>query len=939
MSKYVATIDTEWEYFSEKHKEIWEGSADVEGIEKKLRNFLAGGKVNPIAIRGPIGQGKTQLLYTIFKFVWRNSGIALYATLDKLIPESETTAVAFADLLNSAAEQSIDKIRAGRHDEIPLLTDEMRQFLKKDIVGIPKSENVVFLIDEMERSYGRFLSKVKTDDRSPFGFWLEHTTHFPIAAFAPLSHYEALYGEAQKRRWDSISLPPVTAATLRVKDEVLGNFIWWVSRGRLGISYKAADSVKRRQFSDFNDFRELESEIGSIAGVPAIDLDGVAKLTKSLRFIVNLFPQTPVSLPGVVEGEIVDKGEFLSLIKQSLESEGWKARSIELYVYYLNMIADSLSGKNNLVIPLDRYEEVFALLGLGVDLATEHETLENADVKYIFESFRRLQDKFPAFFFIRLYSLIQKSSKGKGAVLSYREVANLFPMPITSPLFGGFNAITEAKELILSKSTYDYVGQDEEATPRGVATFHYFANEEKLKNYASSAEMMQFLCPDRGIVCVLLDGDPLQVTLSGVAAWLKGDGRFLTVALDKMLGNFLTYFVAWVMKSRGSGECINGLTEALVSETEQLWTTDKESARKADHYAGMLRTFIASFHDALGLDKDKYSTSASAESVRRYAGRYVRFPDIVGVAFIKSKDEHSLVYRFRKLLLDSAELKGMKSGIGGLLEDCSVGKSGLLLPLQNIRGDFEKELALLLALASQREIQEDDFATLSVQSEGQIVLKGIFRFVRNDTPPSALDEMRKEIESVLRAIGKLEQGRKQIEADIGISLRTAKSENNLSQIQELLKIIDDVASSSRYVRWLLSEFTKVILGDFKEQYLHPDQTTLSKWETRSDIGKNFIARKREVKELKTTILDWLGKNEQEVDNELNSGYQDALQTLVRYNRDNVEWEAVDSLEWSPFEEKVDDLIAQIEALKELDAKLGDILQLAQLTTNRLGEVQ
>ena len=79
MSRYVATLNTDWEDFTEKHKEI------REEIEGKLKDFLEGKKPNPIAIRGPIGQGKTQLLYRAFRFVWENGGIAFYTTLDKLI--------------------------------------------------------------------------------------------------------------------------------------------------------------------------------------------------------------------------------------------------------------------------------------------------------------------------------------------------------------------------------------------------------------------------------------------------------------------------------------------------------------------------------------------------------------------------------------------------------------------------------------------------------------------------------------------------------------------------------------------------------------------------------------------------------------------------------------------------------------------------------------
>ena len=935
MSRYVASLDTEWEFFTEQHKKIWHGSEDVIGLESVLRGFITGSKPNPIAIRGAIGQGKTQLLYKIFKFVWENGGISFYTTLDMLIPETETTATDFAQQIDTKIKQCVESFKSGEIKQIPFLTDEMRKFVEN--CGERDVDRIVFLIDEMERSYAKILSKVKTDDRSPFGYWLEHTPHLPIAAFAPISHYEALYGEAEKRRWDSISIPPMTATTLRSKDKDLSNFVWWVSRGRLGISYKVSDSVKRKKFSRYKDFEDLQAEIGAIAGVPAIDLDIVAKLSSSFHFVTGLFPQGLENVPSVIEGEIVNQTEFLNLLKDALKAEGWRERSVEFLTYYLGIITDSVSRNGNILLPLQRHDEILSLIKLGVDLAIEHETLEKDDTKYISDHFRGLEDTFAAFFYTRLYPRLQLLSKGKGAVLSYQEITKLFPMPITSPIFGGFENIDKAKEVILSSASYDYVAANHIEATKGLVTFLFFPSEAKLSSYLNSHELVDFLPTSQGLICVLLDGDPLQVNIQGTADWLRQVRRLKIEVPNKMLASFLLYFIAWVYNEKIAEGCIDELDDVLTKQAEQLWSGDRESSRKVDHYGTMLETFESSLKDLLEIDREKFAARASQDSIRRYGGRYKRFSDIVGLAFTRSKDEHNLIYRFRKLLLDSPELKSMKSGIGGLLEDASFTRTGLSLALENIRKDYEKELPVLLALASQNDIQEDYYTSISYQNEAKSILRGMYTFARNDASPSQLSELKKEIEEVLQQLENLGNIRKDATQSIGISIRDTKSERNENQIKELQKIIDEVANSSHYPRWLLFEFATAIIQDFKDEYLHPDQSTSSKWETRCDTAKNCALRKQDIDKVNSETFDWLDMSKEQVNDELNNGYKEALEALIRYSRE-LEWDNVESLEWSPFEDKVDELIGMIDKLKDIDSTLKDIVEIAQSVDVRLGEV-
>jgi hypothetical protein len=143
---------------------------------------------------------------------------------------------------------------------------------------------------------------------------------------------------------------------------------------------------------------------------------------------------------------------------------------------------------------------------------------------------------------------------------------------------------------------------------------------------------------------------------------------------------------------------------------------------------------------------------------------------------------------------------------------------------------------------------------------------------------------------------------------------------------------------SQYLKWLLSEFSVTILKDFREEYLHPDQTILSKWQMKSNIVKKFELSKNNIEKINAEVFDWIEKSKQDVISELESGYKDALKALIRYEQ-QVAYENVDGLEWSTFEEKVENLINQIRNLQELDSEIRKVLNIANRINTRLKVIQ
>ena len=108
MISYEADIDKEYEILTERHKTI------KSQLETVLSSYLKTGKVKPITIQGSYGSGKTQLLYYLFNFTWKNGGIGIYTHLEEIIPNREMGASDYADYLKEMLNKEVDLLRDGK---------------------------------------------------------------------------------------------------------------------------------------------------------------------------------------------------------------------------------------------------------------------------------------------------------------------------------------------------------------------------------------------------------------------------------------------------------------------------------------------------------------------------------------------------------------------------------------------------------------------------------------------------------------------------------------------------------------------------------------------------------------------------------------------------------------------------------------------------------
>lgn len=493
MVRYVASLDSEWLDYSDFQKHV-----RIE-LEQSISNFFSGKRVNPIALRGGIGQGKTQLLYHIFKHTYSESGIAIYTTLDKLLPKEHMGPDQFSKYFDNLILRETELISSKAYNKSILLTDEAKEYCKTiEISHSLRKDKIIILIDEMERSYRQLLELVHTDDRSPMAEWLERTRNLPICAFAPQSYYESLHGEAERRRWDVISIKPPPPSSLREIEGETGNLIWWLSRGRLGIAYKASDIYKRATIDGFKDFEELTNSLGQVAGVSPIDLSYLSTLLDDgvdISLIKGLYPHKIEELNGTVKPDrkSVSITELNNQLKLFLKAEKWPTDLIEFLLAYAQMTIDSISFEDRAIFPKDHLE-FLEFMKLTNDIMLESETTENSIVKRILDrtqSIFQSNDWLSSFYQVFLSGMPSASSTPVVS-LGFADIKNLFPMPIASPNIEDIG-VENGIQIILSKIQEFFASYDTFPIASGEVRVLYFVSEQKLSDFLSSMQLHQFI--------------------------------------------------------------------------------------------------------------------------------------------------------------------------------------------------------------------------------------------------------------------------------------------------------------------------------------------------------------------------------------------------------------------------------------------------------------
>ncbi|MFH1963308.1 MAG: hypothetical protein ABIJ30_10640 [bacterium] len=317
--RYTATPkDVQWQDLSKQHKDV------RERLKMFLEEFIRGNSVPPIAIVGPYGSGKSELMCWGFREVWKEYKIpAFMVHLEKLLKEipDNINPNELVEILANIVKTQIDKLQELMDSEqtIPpeiYLPDRMSgetltgyfgeiykdTFNLADFKKTLQTGKAVLFIDEMEQKYSELLQKVKVSDKAPLREVLESVEkrlapYYLVMSFGLTSAYETLSGaDARREHTIYVSLPTPKNFACIMENSQATNLLWWASRGRPGWGIKF-ESEWKDNLKNSTTLEEMRTTFGEmIESLPAVDIARLgtisnSKTTASLKqLLVQLQP-------------------------------------------------------------------------------------------------------------------------------------------------------------------------------------------------------------------------------------------------------------------------------------------------------------------------------------------------------------------------------------------------------------------------------------------------------------------------------------------------------------------------------------------------------------------------------------------------------------------------------------------------------------------------
>ena len=304
--RYTATPRAvKWKDLSKQHED-----ARVR-LEKSVQNFISGHSVAPIAIVGPYGSGKSELMCWGFQKAWKDYKIPAFMVnlegLLKAIPASVSPGELVETLANIVNEQigKLQELIEGdqfipkgiylpdvKH-EGEILADYFSEICGVETFNfagfkeILQNGKAVLFIDEMEQKYSELLQRVEVSDKAPLRGVFESVekglaSYYLVMSFGLTSAYETLSG-AEARRESTIYVPlptPKNFASI-IENPQAANLLWWASRGRAGWALKLWDSWQGT-LVDSTTLEELRNVLAEpIESLPAVDVSRLGAISRS----------------------------------------------------------------------------------------------------------------------------------------------------------------------------------------------------------------------------------------------------------------------------------------------------------------------------------------------------------------------------------------------------------------------------------------------------------------------------------------------------------------------------------------------------------------------------------------------------------------------------------------------------------------------------------
>lgn len=611
---YEATLDAEWLPLSEQHKK------HLQHLEEILSAYLKGNRNVPaVAVVGPYGQGKTQLLFHILKSVIAGGGLPVYTHADRIIKllnekVGKDTRVLPSDLPKYLKEAMLKELKNIRNDQSRkniLFTDQqIIDYLKDRLPNDLGTKPMVLLIDELEQAYQSLQDKIETSDRNPIRSLLDPKEIYTVLAFAPRSIYEYELGatlgegEAESSRLSILSLPTFSPKELKefldVPSRGLANFIWWMSRGRARHAIKALQESQKYALGEPRGFRFFIESMGKISGVPCFDLDALmdtkGKFVTNWKDIINLVPS---STRDEEEWALLFRidGNFAPKAINFFGKLGFPGKYSMILSEYLTILLRAISNEDEEATI--RKKDALSLVRSTYELSLEH-TYDEEFISVLQKELDELQTdpslkySFPDI--MEEAGIAERTKLSEFLPFDFDKLLQFFPFPLSSPQLPGTSRNAVDKWL---DDLGDYsLAEDEES----LTSILFFRDFEHFKRYHQRRKhkFVEQALPERRLTSILLlQGEYSSTQLPPVALWLRNQGRLnIRRVRPSLLADFLCNALFLIQPDFDQPRLL--LRKEIESLRDKFRESgDRATARKIFHYWSALDELVRSVSQTL----------------------------------------------------------------------------------------------------------------------------------------------------------------------------------------------------------------------------------------------------------------------------------------------------------------------------------------------------
>jgi hypothetical protein len=826
MLDYGAHYETPWLDLSDRHKMV------RTKIEENLLKFLKGNHVPNVAIAGPYGQGKSQLLLHLMRLALENNGLPIYTHATNLLGlvEQGMDAAQFARRIKIAIEEEIKALN-GR-TKGPFAVDEhLSEIIRGQFPQSVPNSRVLLLVDEWEQIYQELQERVKTDDRNPLRALLDdYSVHF-VLAFAPRSVYDlgasaSLGGaEADRRRLTIFRIPPVDPAEFSKYLNLprgQANFFWWVGRGRMGLVLKACQDSQNFDLDSAEGLRGfIKESMGEISGVPAIELERLFQ-KHSWKDVFSICPKQ--SDKGTRCLFFVDE-DFHNKAQRFFMKLGFSAEHAVSLSSYMGLLLRGLCGDENQTV-INSMDDFPALVEATRDLALEFEEesdmLRSLQEKY--EKFGDLASLIPHAFFDSSGALGEIRELETGLPFTLRDILTFFPFPLSVPTFPG---ITE-------KEVQNWLGSEKDlplAKDRKDGTFFLiFDSFPTFDRYIKAREhafLEQALPENRHTAILLLEGGVGEV--SGAALWLKGQKRLeIRPLMPRLLSDFIRNACYLIHEKVEQPGPIDDFKQGLLSLREEFAKKgDRASARKVLHYTNAVEEafrLLSQTHESnFTYADDRRGTLLAELRKQREIPVALPYPFIIAFADEDMKGIEMLS-EARELLGRDGVLQRFlpeAGGFRGAVDFFPARRRGQPVQLseqvQRVRAFYSQWLPCLIALVDA--VSEESFMYLADDDLTRFLLRTLYS-ARKQTQiqPASFEQVKSTLQRALDCYKEIKEEEEKLKEVTGLSFHPDLnfSDGEKTGIEKLINLADRAKDIRREYQYVYLEFAKEVMSKILE---------------------------------------------------------------------------------------------------------------------------